>query len=71
MRDARPGEAGPLVFRTSSHSGGGNCVEVGLLPGGGVILRDTKDPLRTVRMVFGREEWSAFLRGVKAGEFDL
>jgi hypothetical protein len=46
------------------------CVEVAHLPGGGMALRDSKD-VRNPAHVFDREEWSAFIAGVKNGEFDL
>jgi len=45
-------------------------VEVAHLVGGGVAVRDSKDE-RKAAHVFGREEWSAFITGVKNGEFDL
>lgn len=44
-----------------------DCVEAAQLPGGGVTLRDSKnagqEPLR-----FTAGEWSAFRRGIEAGE---
>ena len=46
------------------------CVEVAHLPGGQVALRDSKDVGKAAH-VFDRGEWSAFLAGVKNGEFDL
>jgi hypothetical protein len=46
------------------------CVEVAHLPGGIVALRDSKDISKPAH-VFDREEWSAFVAGVKDGEFDL
>jgi hypothetical protein len=46
------------------------CVEVAHLPGGHVALRDSKDVSRTAH-VFDAGEWSAFIVGVKDGEFDL
>jgi hypothetical protein len=46
------------------------CVEVAHLPGGSVALRDSKDKRKPAH-VFGPEEWSAFITGVKSGEFDL
>jgi hypothetical protein len=56
-------------FRKSSHSSGGNCVEVGT-DGAEVLVRDSKDltipPLR-----FGAAEWDDFLAGVRGGEFDV
>nr|PZN01436.1 MAG: DUF397 domain-containing protein [Thermocrispum agreste] len=50
----------------SAHSD--NCVEVGYGPGI-VGVRDTKDRDGGT-LVFTRDEWTAFIRGVKAGEFD-
>lgn len=46
------------------------CVEVAQLPGGHVALRDSKDVSRAPH-VFDRDEWAAFIAGVKNGEFDL
>ena len=45
------------------------CVQVAHLPGGMVALRDSKDTTKSPH-IFDREEWAAFLTGVKAGEFD-
>lgn len=63
-------EAG--VFKTSTLSGtGGTCVEVGGDADVDVIMvRDTKDP-HGATLSFDREEWEAFIGGVKLGEFDL
>jgi hypothetical protein len=46
------------------------CVEVAHLADGSVALRDSKDVRKTAH-VFDRDEWSAFIRGVKNGEFDV
>jgi hypothetical protein len=46
------------------------CVEVALLPGGGALVRDSKDQAGPV-LSFDAAEWSAFRSGVKGGEFDL
>jgi len=46
------------------------CVEVAHLPGGQVALRDSKDAGKAAH-IFDRGEWSAFISGVKNGEFDL
>ncbi len=46
------------------------CVEVAQLTGGNVAVRDSKDESKAAH-VFDREEWSAFIAGVKNGEFDL
>lgn len=59
-----------IEYRISSFCNLGNCVEVGWSPDGSVIVRDTKDPARTVALEFSTGEWSAFVAGVKAGEFD-
>jgi len=45
------------------------CVEVAHLADGSVAIRDSKDA-RKAAHVFDREEWAAFLVGVKNGEFD-
>jgi hypothetical protein len=60
-------------FKTSSYSHPGGiinrCVAVAANTGG-VAVRNSNDPNR-VTACFTREEWDAFLKGVKAGEFDL
>ena len=60
---------GPRWFKSSA-SGANGCVEVAHLPEGGVGLRDTKDPAKAPHL-YTRDEWQAFLTGVKNGEFDL
>lgn len=64
-------EISGLVWRKSSHSGGGGgqCVEVADLPGGGVAVRDSKDPDGPM-LIFTLAEWRAFIGGAKDGEFD-
>lgn len=53
----------------SANGQGGGCVEVALLADGQVAVRDTKH--RSVPPhLFTAQEWSAFLAGVRAGEFD-
>ncbi|MBW0113928.1 DUF397 domain-containing protein [Pseudonocardia abyssalis] len=59
-----------IEFRTSSFCNLGECVEVGQSPDGSVIVRDTKDADRSRTLTFTNDEWTAFVRGVKAGEFD-
>ncbi len=46
------------------------CVQVALLAGGMVALRDSKDTAKAAH-VFDRAEWTAFLAGARNGEFDL
>lgn len=57
-----------VQFRTSSFCSVGGCVEVGQLADGGVAVRDSKDR-RKPALVFTADEWSAFVAGVRAGEF--
>lgn len=59
-----------LHWFKSSCSASGACVEVARLPGGGVAVRDSKDPGEPPH-VYTRRQWAAFLAGVKNGEFDL
>ncbi|MEV6357311.1 DUF397 domain-containing protein [Streptomyces hydrogenans] len=55
----------------SRHSAAdGNCVEAAALPGGGVALRNSRDP-EGPALVYTPAEIAAFLAGVKDGEFDL
>jgi hypothetical protein len=55
-------------FKSSASSVTG-CVEVAHLPNGLVALRDSKDVSKAPH-VFNRREWTAFLTGVRNGEFD-
>ncbi len=59
-----------LRWFTSSFSGGnGNgCVEVAFLPDA-IAVRDTKDRALPPHR-YAAAGWSAFLAGVRAGEFD-
>lgn len=53
----------------SSFSDFNGCVEVGRLADGHVAVRDTKDRSQPA-LIFTPVEWSAFIAGVRAGEFD-
>ncbi|GGM67390.1 hypothetical protein GCM10010106_11690 [Thermopolyspora flexuosa] len=57
---------------TKSDGGGGNCVEAGPLADGSgrVAVRHSRRPDGPV-IVYSREEWQAFIAGVKEGEFDF
>ena len=58
----------PPDWRRSTRCGESGCVEVAFVEGGSLV-RDSKlndSPVLT----FGHESWSAFLAGVRAGEFD-
>jgi hypothetical protein len=57
-----------VTWRKSSFIGGNGCVEVAVLPGGAVAVRDTKDRHRAPHRHSGAA-WQAFLAGVRAGEF--
>jgi hypothetical protein len=65
----------PVAFRSagwrkSSHSNpSGDCVQMATLPGDRVAMRNSRFPSGAV-LVFGANEMSAFVRGIKNGEFD-
>lgn len=57
-------------FKSSRSGGnGGSCVEV-RVHDERIQTRDSKDPAGPV-LAFSAAEWSAFIRGVRDGEFDL
>ncbi|XVU26409.1 DUF397 domain-containing protein [Actinoplanes sp. CA-054009] len=60
------------VWRKSARSsnGGSSCVEVAKNLPEVVGVRDSKDRGGPV-LAFGPEAWTAFVEGIKAGEFDL
>ncbi len=59
-----------LVWRKSQASSDqGACVEVALAAGR-ILVRDSKDPAGGA-LSFTQQEWTAFLTGVRSGEFDL
>ncbi len=45
------------------------CVMIAIKPQG-VAVRDSKDPENATQF-YTHDEWSAFIQGVKGGEFDL
>ena len=55
---------------TSRFCNNSACVQVAHLTGGMVAIRDSKNTAGPA-YVFDREEWAAFISGVKAGDFDL
>lgn len=57
-------------FKTSSWTTGHHwCVQVAR-KSEGVAVRDSKDPGKTT-LFFTGNEWEAFIKGVKGGEFDI
>nr|WP_246059634.1 DUF397 domain-containing protein [Herbidospora galbida] len=58
------------VWKKSSWSTSGNCVEVAQVGINRIGVRDSKDQSGPA-LVFTESEWAAFIGGVKEGEFDL
>ena len=61
----------PVTWQKSRRSNpSGNCVELAELPGGaGVAVRHSRHP-NGLALVYTPEEITAFLAGVRDGEFD-
>lgn len=55
-------------WQRSSFCSGGACIEVNRLPNGWVHLRSSTQPER-VALVCSPEEWDAFEKAIRAGEF--
>jgi len=51
------------MWRKSSYSGQGNCVEVAAA-GRGVAVRDSKDP-DGPELAFGQHAWQSFVAAIK------
>ena len=65
-----PSALSVTLWRTSSFSGNnGTCVELAALPDGHIAVRNSNHPDAGV-VLFTRAEMSAWINGVKAGEFD-
>jgi Domain of unknown function (DUF397) len=58
------------AFRKSSFSANGGCVEVSMSTAGDVLLKDSKLTESPV-LHFSQREWTAFLAGLDAGDFDF
>ncbi|MEV0701713.1 DUF397 domain-containing protein [Saccharopolyspora sp. NPDC050389] len=56
-------------FSGTGGNGSGNCVEAAALPDGRVAIRNSNAP-DAGTILFTRAEISAWIKGVKAGEFD-
>lgn len=62
--------ADTLVWRKSTHSNpSGNCVELAVMPGSRIAVRNSRDPHGPV-LVFTPVEVAAFVEGAKDGCFD-
>ncbi|MFI6363048.1 DUF397 domain-containing protein [Nocardia sp. NPDC050630] len=59
---------GAQWFKSTRSGAGKDCVEVAFLAGGGVGVRDSKNPGGPA-LVFDRGAWDAFTAGVAGGEF--
>jgi uncharacterized protein DUF397 len=55
-------------WRKSSHSAMNGCLEVAFVQGH-VAVRDSKDRGNGPVLMFAAHEWTAFLTGVRDGEF--
>jgi len=64
----RSAEGSSWTKSSLSHANG-NCVEIANIEGGQVGLRDSKNITGPV-LGISREEWRAFLGGIRNGEFD-
>ena len=57
-----------IEWRKSTYSGINGCIEIGFI-NRHVAIRDSKDPEGRF-LLFTIAEWSAFLDGVRDGQFD-
>ncbi|MFF2848771.1 DUF397 domain-containing protein [Streptomyces sp. NPDC058001] len=55
--------------KSAASAGIGECVEVALVPGGGVAVRNSRFP-DGAALLFTKAEMTAFVAGAGAGEFD-
>ena len=60
------------MWRKSSYSSGngGNCVEISTAGTDTVAVRDSKD-VTGPELEFTSQAWSAFVAGIRRGEFEL
>ena len=61
--------AGARWRKSGRSSAQGNCVELAALPGGGVAVRNSRDP-EGPALLFTDAELDAFVGGVRDGDFD-
>jgi hypothetical protein len=55
-------------FKSTKSGGNDSCVEVAMV-GDAIAVRDSKNPTGPA-LIYTSDEWTAFLAGVKDGEFD-
>ncbi|HUZ26450.1 MAG TPA: DUF397 domain-containing protein [Streptosporangiaceae bacterium] len=70
MSDIDADLTGAIWRKSRRSNSGGNCVEVASNIPGIVAVRDSKNPEGHV-LTFNPRDWSAFLAGVQAGEYNL
>lgn len=58
------------IWRKSTYSSSSSCVEVAMIGGGQVAVRDSKNQQGPV-LVFTLAEWRSFLDGVRDGQFEF
>ena len=63
------GLTGAAWKKSSRSSANGQCTMCARLADGSMAVKDSKDPDGPV-LIFTAQEWSAFIAGVKVGEFD-
>ena len=56
-------------FKSTFSGDAGQCVEV-CMTNQNIAVRDSKEPEANI-LVFSKDEWIAFIQGVKFGEFDI
>ena len=70
MTEVPADDLGGVAWRKSVVSNpNGDCVELAVLPAGGVAVRNSRGP-HGAALIYTRAEIAAVLAGAKAGEFD-
>jgi hypothetical protein len=69
---SHPARTDDVMWRKSSRSGySGSCVEIANFDSGQVGIRDSKANGRGPVILVAPADWSAFVAGIKDGQFDL
>jgi hypothetical protein len=58
-----------IQWFTALSCAGGNCIQIAETEDGNVLIGDTKNPTGPT-LSYTHDEWTAFLRGAKNGDFD-